>query len=100
MASGASHASYVLSATQSLNGRRQNDPSSEGGFLRRSSAVTRSGDQPRHRIWAKPHLLTLIVSNYLDSCSELRHLFYLKFINALANLIWMAEPINNLEGAR
>ncbi|HGJ5865792.1 response regulator transcription factor [Arsenophonus nasoniae] len=63
----------------------------------------------RHEIALELHISISTVETHLSNAmhkyelerySELRHLFYLKFINALANIIWMAEPINDLEGAR
>jgi DNA-binding NarL/FixJ family response regulator len=59
----------------------------------------------RHEIALELHISVSTVDDHLSNAmrkyelerySELRQLFNLKFINALANLIWMAEPINDV----
>lgn len=48
----------------------------------------------------KCHLISAMHKYERDSFSELRCLFYLKFINALANFIWSSEPACNARGSR
>lgn len=63
----------------------------------------------RHEIALELHITVGTVDNHLSNAmhkyelerySELRQLFHMKFINALANLIWMAEPACDARGAR
>lgn len=63
----------------------------------------------RHEIALELHISIATVDSHLSNAmhkyelerySELRQLFHLKFINALANLIWMAEPTCDARGAR
>lgn len=46
------------------------------------------------------HLSNAMHKYELERYSELRLLFHMKFINVLANLIWMAEPACDARGAR